>query len=54
MTHPRPAERSVDDSTENLALLGELLDMTHRVRVATSDIQALSAAHAHPPSHKTS
>lgn len=54
MTTINPTVLIVDDSPENLALLGELLDTTYRVRVATSGIQALTAAHTHPHIHKTS
>jgi putative two-component system response regulator len=54
VTNINPTVLIVDDSPENLALLGELLDTTYRVRVATSGIQALTAAHTHPHIHKTS
>ena len=49
MTPIPPTVLVVDDSPENLALLGELLDTTYRVRVATSGPQALSAVHIQPP-----
>jgi putative two-component system response regulator len=49
MVNIKPTVLIVDDSPENLALLGELLDTTYRVRVATSGIQALSAVQIQPP-----
>lgn len=48
MTLTNPTVLIVDDSPENLVLLGELLDTTYRVRVATSGIQALSAVQIQP------
>lgn len=49
MTPTNPTVLIVDDSPENLALLGELLDTSYRVRVATSGIQALAAVQIQPP-----
>ena len=39
----------VDDTPANLALLGELLKGSYRLRVATSGLKALELAQANPP-----
>ena len=39
----------VDDTPENLSVLGELLQSSYRVRAANSGRRALQIAHGKPP-----
>jgi len=49
MTNGQPTVLIVDDTPENLSILGELLQPTYRVRAANSGRRALQIAHSHPP-----
>ncbi len=49
MPNSQPSILIVDDTPENLSVLGELLQPTYRVRAATSGRRALQIARAAPP-----
>lgn len=48
MTNGQPTVLIVDDTPENLSILGELLQPTYRVRAANSGRRALQIARSHP------
>lgn len=49
MATSQPTILIVDDTPENLSVLGELLQPYYRVRAANSGRRALQIAHGHPP-----
>ena len=49
MANSQPTILIVDDTPENLSVLGELLQPTYRVRAANSGIRALQIARSSPP-----